>query len=328
MLIPPTPFDENDRLQALTSLGILDTLPEERFDRITRVVWRVFNVPIALVSLVDRERQWFKSRQGLDATGTPRQVSFCGHAILQPGPLVIPDTQFDTRFSDNPLVCGSPHIRFYAGHPIHAPDGARIGTLCIIDQKPRILSDTDLGMLRDFASMVDRELELVERSTTDELTRLSNRRGFITIGAHVLALCRRTGRPAAVVTIDLDNFKSVNDRDGHDAGDAALRTFGRMLFTHFRGSDVVARLGGDEFAVPCAGVGADDLANPLERLRSEFSQSKLARQHPQLSWSAGLASLEPTSRESLETLLRIADADMYRQKAEHRRSRVAGERPL
>lgn len=112
MLAPPTPIDETQRLRSLTTLCILDTLPEERFDRITRLACRAFGVPIALVSLVDRERQWFKSKQGLNACETPREVSFCGHAILQEGAFVVPDAFLDERFHDNPLVTGAPHVRF------------------------------------------------------------------------------------------------------------------------------------------------------------------------------------------------------------------------
>ena len=129
---PQLPSDETQRLRALQRLKILDTDIEERFDRITRLACRMFNVPIALVSLVDQDRQWFKSRQGLDACQTGRDISFCGHAILHDGPLVVLDATQDPRFDDNPLVVGAPFIRFYAGHPIHSPDGSRIGTICII----------------------------------------------------------------------------------------------------------------------------------------------------------------------------------------------------
>ena len=118
MLEPPLPPDEAMRLAALRSLNILDTPAEERFDRITRLAQRLFDVPIALVSLVDTNRQWFKSCQGLDASETPRSISFCGHAILEDGPLIIEDATKDQRFADNPLVTGPPDIRFYTGQPL------------------------------------------------------------------------------------------------------------------------------------------------------------------------------------------------------------------
>ena len=152
------PIDEKARLIALQNLGILDTLPEERFDRITRLACCIADVPIALVSLVDRDRQWFKSRQGLHATETSREYSFCAHTIHRENPLIIEDSQVDSRFASNPLVTGDPQIRFYAGHAIHAPDGARIGTLCVIDRQPRTLSKRQLASLKDLAAMIDAEL--------------------------------------------------------------------------------------------------------------------------------------------------------------------------
>jgi len=129
MQTPRLPSDESERLAALRALNLLDTPAEPRFDRLARIAQRHFGVDIALVSLIDTERQWFKSRQGLDVCETHRDVSFCGHAILKEEVLCIPDALEDPRFADNPLVTGAPHIRFYAGAPVHAPNGQRIGTL-------------------------------------------------------------------------------------------------------------------------------------------------------------------------------------------------------
>ena len=154
MLKPPYPPDEAARLNVLHEFAILDTPPEERFDRITRLAQRVFDVPIALVSLVDAERQWFKSCQGLSATETPRDISFCGHAILNDDVFVVLDASADVRFADNPLVMGAPFIRFYAGHPLVTPDGSRLGTLCIIDTVPRTFDEAEQRQLADLAAMV------------------------------------------------------------------------------------------------------------------------------------------------------------------------------
>lgn len=156
--VPPTPAEEARRLQALHELAILDTAPEERFDRITRLAARFFGVPIALISLVDHDRQWFKSRSGLQVAQTSREVSFCGHAILQDETLVVPDALADDRFADNPLVLSEPRLRFYAGHPIVAPDGSAIGTLCLIDHAPRFFGAAQIKALRDMAALVEREL--------------------------------------------------------------------------------------------------------------------------------------------------------------------------
>ena len=185
MIVPEQPADEATRLQALRKINILDTAPEERFDRLTRLAKRLFNVPIAVVSLVDADRQWFKSSIGLPVSETPRDVSFCGHAILSEETLLVPDAADDGRFSDNPLVIDAPHIRFYAGHPISAVDGSKLGTLCIIDNKPRAMNAEDLTLLRDLASLVEQEIAAINLATMDELTELSNRRGFAVLAAHM-----------------------------------------------------------------------------------------------------------------------------------------------
>ncbi len=162
MISPSTPNYEYSRLNALQNLNMLDTLPEERFDRITRLAQRIFQVPIVLVSLVDTNRQWFKSCIGLNVTETSREVSFCGHAILSNDTFIIPDALEDVRFYDNPLVTGDPHIRFYAGQPLHGPDGFRVGTLCLIDTHPQTLNPEDLKYLKDLAIMVENELSNLE----------------------------------------------------------------------------------------------------------------------------------------------------------------------
>lgn len=155
---PAFPADEVHRLEVLRALRILDTKPEERFDRITRVAQRLFDVPFALISLVDADRQWFKSCQGLDATETPRSISFCGHAILSEDTFVVANALDDPRFADNPLVTGAPHIRFYAGHPLKAGDGSRLGTLCIIGSKPGDFSAEMRALLADLAGIAEEEL--------------------------------------------------------------------------------------------------------------------------------------------------------------------------
>ncbi len=165
MMPPLIPPGEAQRLAALHSLHILDTPPEERFDRITRLAQRLFDVPIALISLVDASRVWFKSRAGLDLEQIPRARSFCEHAILGRGPFVVQDARTDPRFSDNPLVTGEPAIRFYAGWPLADHDGHQLGALCLVDRWPRRLSETDLQVLCDLASLAERELtnrELLE----------------------------------------------------------------------------------------------------------------------------------------------------------------------
>ena len=163
MLQPPMHPREGDRLRSLHALGILDTPPEERFDRITRLAMLALDVPIALVSLVDADRQWFKSSQGLDATETGRDVSFCGHTILSDEPLVVEDALADERFADNPLVTGEPNVRFYAGVPLCDQDGHKLGTLCVIDRVPRQLAPDQHQLLLELASMAETESTSIAR---------------------------------------------------------------------------------------------------------------------------------------------------------------------
>ncbi|OOE99290.1 histidine kinase [Salinivibrio sp. MA351] len=155
MRTPSIPDNEAERQQALDETELLNSGADPRFERITRLCLDLFSVPIALVSLIDRERQYFKSRQGVDASETPRDISFCGHAILGSEPLIVENALDDMRFCDNPLVCGAPDIRFYAGMPIHSSEGYRLGTLCLIDNQPRQFSEENVAQLKNLAGMVE-----------------------------------------------------------------------------------------------------------------------------------------------------------------------------
>jgi len=165
MQVPYFPDDETRRLASLRALLVLDTPPEERFDSLTAYAAATFDVPIALVSLVDENRQWFKSRCGLGAEATGRDVSFCGHTILQSGVMIIEDALADPRFADNPLVLGDPFIRFYAGAPLRLGDGTQPGTFCLIDRKRRKLDAWAVGHLQDLARVASLELESLAATT-------------------------------------------------------------------------------------------------------------------------------------------------------------------
>jgi GAF domain-containing protein len=159
MLPAPIPDNDNERLAALHALRILDTPSEQRFDRIVEFTAREFDVPIALISLLDRERQWFKARIGFDVCETARGISFCGHAIGSADTLLIPDARMDERFIDNPLVTGEPFIRFYAGAPLRLRSGHAIGTLCLIDTRARMLDAIELSILSTLRDLVVQEIE-------------------------------------------------------------------------------------------------------------------------------------------------------------------------
>ena len=307
--------DEEARLKTLRSLNILDTSSEERFDRLTRMAKRMFNVPIALVSLVDENRQWFKSCIGLSVRETPRDISFCGHAILGKEIFIIPDATKDERFTDNPLVTNEPNIRFYAGCPLRFTDGSRLGTLCIIDQKPRSLSDDDLEALKDLASTVERELAAIQLATLDELTDILNRRGFMMISQHSLNLCVRQKIPASLVYLDLDNFKRINDTFGHSEGDNVLNAFADQIRTVCRESDVFARLGGDEFVIlfiNASKKAAEDTIVRLQQSLNEYNQKE--HREYDISFSSGIVNFDPDKHNSIEGLLEDGDSLMYEYK--------------
>lgn len=156
------PADERERLALLRAMELLDTEPEPVFDRITRLLARSLSTPIALFSLIDEHRQWFKSRVGVDVSETDRNLAFCAHAIIESGPLIVPDAEQDERFANNPFVQDDPHVRFYAGVPIRTLGGLALGTLCAVDTKPRTLTSDELAVLQDLASMVTREVHLRE----------------------------------------------------------------------------------------------------------------------------------------------------------------------
>ncbi|MFN0316640.1 MAG: sensor domain-containing diguanylate cyclase [Burkholderiales bacterium] len=315
MQIPTKPADEATRIETLRALKILDTSPEERFDRLTRLAKRLFGVPMALVSLVDADRQWFKSSDGLEASETPRDISLCGHAILGEGIFLIPDARLDERFHDNPLVTNDPNVRFYAGCPLTVANGSKLGTLCIMDSAPRKFTEDDAALLRDLARMAEQELAAVQLATMDELTMISNRRGFDALALHALSLCRRLDKPASLLFADLDLFKQINDRFGHAEGDRALVSFARLLKETFRDSDVLGRLGGDEFAVLATNVSTDGIAPALARLREAVdAHNKTTQRGYDLRYRVGAVQFDATRHSNIAALMAEADTLMYEQK--------------
>lgn len=315
MKAPDRPLDENKRLETLRTLNLLDSAPEERFDRLTRLAKRMFGVPISLVSLVDSNRQWFKSAQGLEATETPREISFCGHAILGEDIFMVPDALSDERFSDNPLVVDEPKIRFYAGCPLKVSNGSKLGTLCLIDREPRDFPEEDLELLRDLAIMAEQEIAAVQLATLDELTLISNRRGFLSLAEHTLNVCKRKNLPATLLLFDLDEFKMVNDSYGHAEGDKCLVAFAEQMRSSFRDSDVFARIGGDEFVALLTDTDQQNIATTLERFKQGVdTYNQQAQRGYNLKYSVGHVTFDAVKYASIEELMSAADALMYEQK--------------
>lgn len=313
MRIAELPANEAARIDALHSLRILDTPREERFDRLTRLARRLFDVPMAVVTMIDVHRQWFKSCVGLgDATETTRDVSFCAHAILHEGLTIVPDARLDPRFSGNPQVTGEPYIRFYAGCPIKSESGFTLGTLCLVDTVPRDFDADEQALLKDLAAMVEQELAAVKLATIDDLTGISNRRGFESLARHAMASSKRTGRPACMLGFDLNHFKRINDELGHAAGDLALADFAGLLLTNLRESDVVGRLGGDEFAVFLTNTAEPDVPVVLAHLQAAVQSFNQNGGRPyQLDYCVGVAQYDAALHPDLAALMRSADEAMY-----------------
>ncbi len=286
MLTAPKPDNEHSRLASLRDLDVLDSAPEAQFNALARAAAFVAGTPISLLSLVDSGRQWFKANIGLPGvTETSRDAAFCAHTILQDDMLEIPDAWRDERFFDNPLVVGAPGIRFYAGAPVRLEDGSSVGSLCVIDRKPRKLSEEQRDLLRQLAQAAAAALEgrraiqqLREASgemhynaTHDALTGLVNRSEFESRLRRVLQKAGEDRSEHALLYIDIDQFKLVNDSCGHAIGDQLLQQVGKLFADAIRTRDTLARLGGDEFAIILEHCSAEQ----AQRVRSRFAMQWL-----------------------------------------------------
>jgi diguanylate cyclase (GGDEF)-like protein len=303
---------EKERLEALYRMELLDTPPEQAFDRITRLAKSVLGTPIALVSLIDADRQWFKSKQGLEANQTPRDIAFCNHTICRSEPMVVEDARLDERFADNPLVVGEPGIRFYAGAPLRTRDGHNIGTLCTIDLQPRTISSQQLAVLEDLARLVVDEMELRLIATTDSLTGAMTRRALFDSVKRDLARAKRNDFRLTCVVLDIDHFKSINDNFGHAAGDLVLQNVVAVCQRNLRPSDYLGRIGGEEFVIILQDTDKEASIEVVQRLRRDVEKlvTEFSGKSLQVTASFGIANL---SRDisSFEDLLKMADDALY-----------------
>jgi diguanylate cyclase (GGDEF)-like protein len=310
----PGEHDELRRQAALYSLALLDTEPEEEFDRIARLAQRLLAVPGALVSFMDHDRQWYQSRVGVDEAQAVRSESFCTHVIDDGTPLVVDDASLDARFADNPQVQAEDGIRFYAGVPIHSPGGHAVGTLCVFDSHARTTDDQLLEPLLDLAAMVDEIIAARVRANVDALTGVQNRRGFLEAAAPLLRLADRAGAVMTLGYFDVNGLKGINDRLGHEAGDRAIAETGRLLGSCFRTADVVARVGGDEFVALFVVTGSEGAAIAAGRFVEAMEQRNATADLPfPLSVAAGFIERQPGG-ETIDELLARADQAMYERK--------------
>ncbi|RUR30413.1 sensor domain-containing diguanylate cyclase [Vreelandella andesensis] len=331
---------EELRIAELAEYEILDTPNEAAFDELVEVASIICEAPIAVINFIDRDRQWFKAIKGLPIRETPLDVSICAHAILQSGLFIIPDTTLDERFSSNPLVIGDPHLRFYAGALLENESGYPLGTLCVLDYQPRELTDKQRFALQALANQVMAHMELMlshryqkqlileleatreemaRLAATDMLTGLLNRRAFEQRLHEALALVKRGAPTAALVMVDLDHFKRINDAFGHPVGDDVLKRFTTLCLAVFRETDVIARWGGEEFMLLMPNTSVEKAQQAAKRLLNKLANTSMAAEPTTpiyVTVSIGICPLNANSQ--LEERLRTVDGLLYQAKRQGR----------
>ena len=308
-------ISEEDRLKALREYRLLDTKPDESFERITRIVSTALRVPMAAITLVDADRQWFKSRIGIDLEEIPRSASFCAHTMIGDNAMLVPDAMRDPRFLDNPLVLDAPRIRFYAGYPLVSPSGMPLGAVCVLDIEPRTATSDELELLKDLAALVMEQLNLRLLASTDGLTGSLRREAFFEAASRELRSSFQFGWLTSCLMIDADYFKSINDHHGHEMGDEALEALAQAIKSELRSTDILGRIGGEEFAVLLPRTSPTEALRVAERIREQVCKIEIQTTPKplKLTISAGVADAG-IGEESITQLLHKADMALLRAK--------------
>lgn len=304
--------EEQRRLASLHSLHLLDTPAETRFDRITSLAQRLFKMPMALITLVDRERQWFKSSAGMPGSETPRSESFCTHAIQDNRVMVVEDATRDGRVQNLKAVTGPDHIRFYAGYPLQAPDGSRLGTLCILDTQPHALEDHQLDILQTLGQMVEMEMAGDAETTLDSVTGVFTRPAFEYRAHPFLELARRLNTGVALLLFKLQGYNKAPDQQAISEGDqGVLARFAELLGQTFRHSDLVGRYSDDEFALLVLESEDYRLDRLAERLNRALSRIEAEVDQPlKLDVCIGQAVMLPGDIADLQSLMAQAEQEV------------------
>ena len=348
---------ERGRQDALDRLQIVDTRAEEAYDDIARLAQMLCGTPIALVSLLDRDRQWFKARIGTLLDSIPRELSFCDYTIRDPSSVMqVDDARLDERFRDNPLVKGEPYARAYAGAPIVTHDGHAVGEVCVVDYEPRRLNEAQANGLQALARQVSFLLELrtflqeqrerhaqseditrrllddrtqlelqnivlMERVRFDPLTGLLNRTGMQAMRDTPSFMSRIEKGPYCLALADVDHFKRINDTLGHTVGVEVLREVAAILRSSLRDGDYAGRYGGEEFVVLLPETRLADARHVVERIRERVSAIRLPCP---VTLSIGLVEGR-RDRESRLIALARADRALYEAKRNGRNQVALGE---
>jgi len=305
----PVPEDEEQRLRELERLGLTGGEDLHYLDRIVQLASQVMDASTALLSLVGADRQHFLSKVGSDVTETSRSMAFCAHAIAGHDLFLVEDASRDERFANNPLVCGPPGIRFYAGVPVKTAKGHSLGTLCVLDSKPRSSPRDRLPMLITLAEMAARELRLLQEKQRCPLTGLLLRQPFFAAAEREFQRCRSQGYSLTMLLLGLDNFASINSRWGHTAGDHVLREFAALCRKEAGEPDLLGRCGDVSFALLIlrlenqAMTMAESLRKACHRIDGVFSPSGHI---PTL--SGGLSSLQGSDQRFVDLYQRAEEA--------------------
>ena len=304
------------RLKTLLDYRVLDTEPESRFDELTLLASRICDTPISIISLVDRDRLFFKSAVGLDVREIPNAHSFCEEVVNRREAIQVKDAKEDERFLCNPLVHSEPYFRFYAASPLIAPNDYVIGTLCVIDYIPRNLNLEQKEALNILARQVITQMELDKQVIRDPLTGLFNRRYADDLINAELRKMERKRSSLGVIMLDIDHFKNINDTFGHNAGDALLKSFANLLMDNIRFEDIACRIGGEEFMIILPETDIDTITKRAEKVRDQISRMEFIyddRSLDAITVSVGVACF-PMHGKTLSHLYQKADSAMYRAK--------------
>lgn len=259
--------DEEGRLAALRRYDVADSLGEGPVQRVVELVQDMLEVPAAAVTLLDADREWIRSARGIAAEFISRRDAFCDETIRRYEPLIVADAHDDWRFARNPMVTGAPYVRSYLGVPLTTPDGYNIGSLCAFDTSPREFTEREARILGKCARLVVEQLELQQVARQDSMTGALTRSGFLAEVDKEFTRAIRYDRPSALVMIDVDHFRTINDRYGHPAGDAVLVSIATACMSSMRKSDILGRIGGEEFGLLLPETGAEDAREAADRIR-------------------------------------------------------------